>query len=100
MIPPETIPPTPRNDTPPQLELSDKEVFVASCMTLEDNATVANMVQHVESGTVVVQMLSGELFELHEGMLEPWGNEGMRVSCCLFVLLYCCLYCCLSDKEV
>ena len=61
-----------------QLELSDKEVFVVSCMTLED--TAVNMVQHPLSGTIVVQLYSGELFELHDGMLEPWGSVNMRVS--------------------
>eukprot|EP00116_Pleurobrachia_bachei_P007841 sb/3468103/ len=38
------------------------------------------MVRHPLTGTVVLQLFSGELFELHDGMLEPWGNEAIRVS--------------------
>ena len=49
-----------------------------SCTTLED--TVVNMMKHPGSTTIVVQLYSGELFELHGGMLEPWGSVDMRVS--------------------
>ena len=55
-----------------------------SCMTLED--TAVNMIRHPVSGTVAVQLYSGELFELHDGMLQPWGSVSMRVSCKGFVL--------------
>ena len=28
-----------------------------------------------------VQLYSGELFQLVDGLLEPWGNQDMRVRC-------------------
>lgn len=56
------------------LELADKEVFIVSCTTLED--TVVNMVQRGD--VIAVQLYSGELFQLVDGLLEPWGNQDMR----------------------
>ena len=57
--------------------MGEKEAYIVSCTALED--TVVNMVKHDTKDIIAVQLFTGELFQLVDGILEPWGSTDIKV---------------------